>query len=104
MTSHTGSSVLPRKKEQNSTAEPIPGCLGPQMPPLQFPALPPSACVSIQGEVERPPKPLAIFGGWRPHHLLMTMDGHLHCFLTGTDVGEKDAVWSLEPKKGAGYA
>lgn len=70
------------------------------MPELDLPALPLSGLVRRRGLIERPPKSLSMFRAWRPHHLLLTTDGYVHCFRHESDVDTKNPVWSLAPKRG----
>eukprot|EP00928_Gymnodinium_smaydae_P081234 TRINITY_DN64789_c0_g1_i1.p1 TRINITY_DN64789_c0_g1~~TRINITY_DN64789_c0_g1_i1.p1 ORF type:complete len:554 (+),score=91.66 TRINITY_DN64789_c0_g1_i1:42-1664(+) len=67
------------------------------LPELSFPSLPCSPFILRQGEVERPPKAFSVFSRWRQHHMILTIDGHVHCFDKATAVGAEDPRWSMSP-------
>jgi len=84
-----------------AVADPAAVRQSPTLPELDLPTLPSSGLVHHRGLIERPPKSLSMFRAWRPHHLLLTTDGYVHCFRQESDVdAAKDPVWSMAPKHG----
>eukprot|EP00929_Paragymnodinium_shiwhaense_P098210 TRINITY_DN59727_c0_g1_i1.p1 TRINITY_DN59727_c0_g1~~TRINITY_DN59727_c0_g1_i1.p1 ORF type:complete len:550 (+),score=133.47 TRINITY_DN59727_c0_g1_i1:126-1775(+) len=90
---------LPGLQYSHLVAPPLP----PAQPPLEVwePMPLPATSFSLRsGAVELPPKALSIFGSWRAAFLLLSSDGHVHCFESAADVDCKSPSWSTEPGPG----
>lgn len=105
-----GTALAPIPGSGNSHGSELPAAPA-VAPALQLPAfeplsphLPPSALVLHHGPVQRPPNGLALFGGWHKRHLLLSVDGFVHCFGGADDLGNKQPLWSLAPSPGVGLA